>query len=177
MLLAWGTKVSDEFVTELFKVVRGLGWHDTQASDLMSCMAFESGRTFNPSIRNQAGSGAVGLIQFMPATAKALGTSVDELMWMSAVEQLVYVSKYFRPYAKDIHNIQDMYMGILYPRYIKAEPSRPVFIEPAITYRQNAGLDLNKDGIITKAEICKNIEGYLQEGLEKYAKDVTDTIA
>lgn len=41
----------------------------------MAAMAFESGETFSPSIKNAAGSGAVGLIQFMPSTAKALGTS------------------------------------------------------------------------------------------------------
>lgn len=41
-------------------------------------------------------SGATGLIQFMPAIAKALGTSTDELKKMSPVEQIPYVVRYFQ---------------------------------------------------------------------------------
>ena len=43
-------------------------------ADLMAVMSFETGGTFNPGIRNAAGSGATGLIQFMPSTAAGLGT-------------------------------------------------------------------------------------------------------
>ena len=39
-------------------------------ADLMAVMSFETGGTFNPNIRNAAGSGATGLIQFMPSTAR-----------------------------------------------------------------------------------------------------------
>jgi soluble lytic murein transglycosylase-like protein len=35
----------------------------------MACMAWESGRSFRPDVKNMAGSGATGLIQFMPTTA------------------------------------------------------------------------------------------------------------
>ena len=36
---------------------------------LMAIMSFETGATFDPKIKNAAGSGATGLIQFMPTTA------------------------------------------------------------------------------------------------------------
>lgn len=49
----------------------------------------------NTSIENEAGSGAMGLIQFMPETAKNLGTTTDELSRMTPVEQMEYVRKYF----------------------------------------------------------------------------------
>ena len=38
----------------------------------MAVMSFETGGTFDPGIRNAAGSGATGLIQFMPSTAAGL---------------------------------------------------------------------------------------------------------
>jgi hypothetical protein len=49
----------------------------------------------DPSIRNMAGSGATGLIQFMPQTAANLGTTTDELSRMTPVEQMEYVRRYF----------------------------------------------------------------------------------
>ena len=57
----------------------------------MACMAWESGETFSPTIRNGAGSSMIGLIHFMPTTAKSLGTSTEALSKMTAVEQLDYV--------------------------------------------------------------------------------------
>ena len=42
---------------------------------LYAVMSFETGGTFDPAQKNMAGSGATGLIQFMPDTAKGLGTS------------------------------------------------------------------------------------------------------
>ena len=49
----------------------------------------------DPSMKNKAGSGATGLIQFMPTTASNLGTTTDELSRMTPVEQMEYVRRYF----------------------------------------------------------------------------------
>ena len=66
MKLAWGKKVDSTFRDKVFAICDGFKWNRaTHASWLMSCMAFESGETFSPSVRNAAGSGATGLIQFM----------------------------------------------------------------------------------------------------------------
>ena len=46
---------------------------------LLACMAFESGMSFCSSIRNAA-SGATGLIQFMPSTARGLGTTTVRVL-------------------------------------------------------------------------------------------------
>ena len=109
MKLAWGKKVDQAFHDKVFAICDSFKWNrETHASWLMSCMAFESGETFSPSVRNAAGSGATGLIQFMPSTAKDLGTSTTELADMSAVDQLDYVQKYFRPYASRIGTLSDM---------------------------------------------------------------------
>lgn len=51
------------------------------------------------SLATVATSGATGLIQFMPATAQGMGTTTAALAAMSAVQQLDYVQRYFKPYA------------------------------------------------------------------------------
>lgn len=162
--LAWGLKVNNAFRQRLFDLCKKFGWTNAHACWLMSCMAFESGETFSPTIVNGAGSGAIGLIQFMPNTAEYLGTDVIELAGMSAVQQLDYVEKYFKPYASRIHTMSDMYMAILMPKFIGSPEDTPIFKE-GISYRQNAGLDVNKDGKITKAEAAAHIAQKLKKGL------------
>ncbi|AXB30838.1 hypothetical protein DSB67_04295 [Vibrio campbellii] len=83
--IAWGAKVSPEFKHKVLLVCKELG---INPDFLMACMAFETGETFSPKIKNAAGSGATGLIQFMPATAKGLGTTTEKLAQMTAVKQL-----------------------------------------------------------------------------------------
>ena len=74
--LAWGQKLTQAERIAVFDLADGL---DVQPDNLMACMAWESAETFSPKVKNAAGSGAVGLIQFMPATARALGTTAEEL--------------------------------------------------------------------------------------------------
>ena len=83
--LAWGARVSPEFRSKLAVGCAELG---IDPSHLMACMAFETGRTFSPSVRNEV-SGATGLIQFMPSTAKGMGLTTAELAGMTAEDQLV----------------------------------------------------------------------------------------
>ena len=66
--MAWGKKVSPAFKRKVIEISAELG---IDPNNLMAAMAFESARTFRADIQN-ARSGAVGLIQFMPATAKGL---------------------------------------------------------------------------------------------------------
>lgn len=163
ILLSWGNKVSPEFRTRVVDMCKRFGWTHEHASWIMACMAFESGGTFRPNVRNAAGSKAVGLIQFMPATATALGTTDTALAAMTAEEQLVWVEKYFRPFAKRVRSLSDMYMAILLPRMIDA-PDAAALFDHGIAYSQNQGLDLNRDGIVTKAEATHRVAAKLQEG-------------
>jgi len=140
---------------------------ESHGSWLLSCIAFETAKTFNPAIKNAAGSGATGLIQFMPATARGLGTTTAELAKMPAPIQMLYVGKYFKPYAKKIKSLEDMYMAILYPKYIGALLDTIVFADPTIGYRQNSGFDKNKDGKVTKFEICATVRKIYEEGMFK----------
>lgn len=63
--------------------------------DVCTVVSYETAGTMSPSIVNKH-SGAVGLIQFMPETAKSLKTTSDKLAAMTFAEQSVYVIKYFK---------------------------------------------------------------------------------
>lgn len=60
-------------------------------------------------------SNATGLIQFMPNTARWLGTTVEALWKMSPVEQLKYVEKYYEPYKWKLNSPADLYLVTFYP--------------------------------------------------------------
>ena len=163
--LAWGGHVSDRFRN---RVVDLCGTLAIDASDLMACMAFESGETFRPDVRNAAGSGAVGLIQFMPSTAIALGTTVDRLAAMSAEQQLDYVERYFAPRAGRLKNLGDVYMAILWPAAIGKSDTATLFdrndAQHPLRYRLNAGLDVDRNGVVTRSEACAKVRAKLAKG-------------
>lgn len=183
--LVWGAKVSSVFrdrvrwiadeITSLQKVFFDPNW-------LMACMAWESGESFSSSKKNMAGSGATGLIQFMPTTATELAQwrsrklgrpvslSTASLAVMTAEDQLTWVHWYFVMQIErhgPIANLEDCYMAILWPGAVGkpvtsalwAKGSRPT------TYRQNAGLDSNKDGTITKQEAAGHVREKLAKGM------------
>jgi peptidoglycan hydrolase-like protein with peptidoglycan-binding domain len=162
--IAWGAKVSGAFKEKVIQICESL---DLAPDYLMSCMAFETGETFSPSIKNAAGSGATGLIQFMPTTAKGLGTSTEKLAKMTAVEQLDYVKKYFTPYRNKLKKLEDVYMAILYPAAVGKPITHVLFSEGKKTYSQNKGFDANKDGKITLKEISVKVRQKYEKGLSK----------
>lgn len=159
--IAWGKKVSAAFKTKLLGICGRLG---CDPNHLMSAMAFETGERFSSDVRNKA-SGATGLIQFMPATAKALGTTTDALAAMNAVDQLDYVEKYLRPYTGRMKTLSDVYMTILWPAAVGKLESMVLFAAPSKRYEQNAGLDANKDGTVTKAEAAAKVNAKLVKGM------------
>jgi hypothetical protein len=163
--IAWGKHVSETFRDRVWWIADALSLNP---DDLMACMAFESGETFRSDIKNAAGSGAVGLIQFMPTTAKELGTSVLSLEKMSPEDQLNYVYKYLRPWAGRLNNLGDIYMAILWPRGVGKPDSYVLWDQSSkpTTYRQNSGLDKNNDKVITRAEAVSKVLGKLQKGLQ-----------
>jgi hypothetical protein len=168
--MAWGAKVSDTFRSRVWWICHGdenfpgLFAYDDSHDDLMSCMAWESGRSFSSTVRNMAGSGAVGLIQFMPTTAKNLGTTTAALAAMSPEDQLNFVYKYLRPWAGKVHSLSDMYMTILWPNAV-GKPDDFALFTGGIAYRENSGLDTNKDGRVTKAEAAAKLYAMKAEGL------------
>lgn len=161
MLLAWGRKVSEEFKLRVIEISRDLG---VDPNYLMAAMAFETGETFSPSVKNPK-STATGLIQFMAATARNLGTTTEALAAMTVEEQLLWVRKYFWPYRGRLKTLSDVYMAILYPKAIGKPESYILFPRGVPAYAANRGLDVNHDGAVTKAEAAGKVQAKLEKGL------------
>lgn len=123
---------------------------------ILQCMSFETGGTFSPKVKNKAGSKATGLIQFMPSTARQLNTSTRKLSKMSQIKQLQYVYKYLKPFRGRLHSLADCYMAIFCPRGV-GKNDRYVLYSKGKPYRQNRGLDRNRDRRITKNEAAQKV--------------------
>lgn len=119
---------------------------------LTNIIAFESGG--NPQAVNRA-SGASGLNQFMPGTARRLGTTHQQIRRMPFKQQLGLVDRYFQRFRGRIQTKPDAYMAVLYPAAIGKPNEYALFRRGTLAYSQNAGLDLNHDGVVTKAEAAK----------------------
>lgn len=131
---------------------------------LMAVMKQESG--INPQAVNKqlgdsdnaysrAASRATGLIQFMPKTAKGLGTTTQALYLLNGVEQLDYVRKYFLPYKGRIKSPEDLYIIVFYPAALGQPDSYK--IGGSVTAQQNPAFDLDKNKQITLGEFRQYI--------------------
>ena len=125
---------------------------------LMSVMYSES--RFNAGAANFKGSGAIGLIQFMPTTAKDMGTSVHYLKQLGHIDQMEYVYKYLQAVRLkygEYKTLTDLYLAILYPRAREGEMCYSLYENPTKAYKQNVGLDEDKDGRVTVNDIDKRM--------------------
>lgn len=161
--IAWGARVTGEFKRKTIAISRRL---NMDPSHLMAIMAFETGRSFDPAVSNRAGSGATGLIQFMPATARGLGTTTGRLAAMDAVDQLDYVEKYLAPHAGRMTDLASAYMAVLFPRAVDKQPGYVLFRKGSMAYKLNRGLDTDGNGSVTKAEAAAKVQALLTEGLQ-----------
>lgn len=128
-------------------------------ADLLKVMNFES--SLDPSARNSK-SGASGLIQFLPDTARELGTTTEALRRMTREQQLPYVERYLQSHGvKPGASLEQLYMSVLAGN---AGRSGSLWLTGTPEYAQNAGLDTNKDGIITTREATQMVE-------QRWAKD------
>ena len=119
-----------------------------KADDLLAVMASESGIKANAVNPN---GGATGLIQFMPRTATALGTTTAALQQMSRAEQMTYVEKFLQ-----MNNLPPgASAGRIYATiFLPGRANRDVLTEAGeIYYNSNKALDMNGDGKITIADL------------------------
>lgn len=161
--IAWSGVPKGDFVDKTKEIVSKLGG---DPSHLMSCMAFETGRTFSPSIQNGAGAPYYGIIQGGAAFCKDVGITLDQWRKMSAVQQLDYVYKWYLPYKGKLNDLPAWYMRILWPAGVDKPNSYVLWDQKTrpTTYLQNKGLDVNKDGRITRGEVSAVIYDMYAEG-------------
>ncbi len=158
-------KVSENRTAFLAKVTEICQSLDIDPDWLMAVMNSESG--LNHHAVNSNG-GATGLIQFMPATAQALGTTTDALKNMSNVAQLDYVKKYFWPYRYKIKSFADLYMATFFPAALgKAENwiIQTAKLAATTIAKANKIFDLDGNGILTVSEVR---EAFLKRVAEPY---------
>jgi len=166
-----GIEISDNslFNDKLQEIADELG---VTVDDLVGIMQHES--RLNPSAVNPY-TGAVGLIQFMPNTAKGLGTSIDALKQMSAIDQLDYVKKFYKPIAGKAKDIGDLYMYTFLPAAVgkpddfvigvKDSDSKVFGINQDALYKQNAVFDSEKKGYYTVGDVKKRISNFTGKSL------------
>lgn len=161
--------VTPEFKREVNAMARRL---DTKPEYLMAVMSFESG--LNPRAVNNL-SGATGLIQFLPSTARGLGTSTAALRNMSSVEQLKFVEKYFaQPQFKGkLGTLEGAYTAVL-SGTARPNPNDVLFSSGTTAYSQNRGLDFNRDGRITSGEATSAVAAKMFGGVSKVQQKLKD---
>lgn len=168
--VCWGTKFTPAEINKVASVIANLGLPKESINDLMACMAWETGETFSPSVRSPVSS-ATGLIQFMEATAAGMGTTTAKLAKMTVIEQLDYVEKYFKPYAKRLQNLGDLYMAIIWPVGIAKPDSYVMWQSGDKQFDPNKGLDLNADGKILRIECLHKVNNKMVKGfLSQYVR-------
>lgn len=155
------TTIQDpDFKKKLEKVARSLG---TTPNAMLAVMKQESG--VNPAAQNKQG-GATGLIQFMPATARMLGTTTDELRQMDGVQQLDYVYRYYKYTGVGDGSVGDLYMATFMPKYVGYPDNFVLGARGAPgfsgkVYAQNSGLDRNRDGTITVGDVKNSVARFV----------------
>jgi len=148
-----GKYVTQAFLDKVRVISKKLG---ANPDDLMAVMASESG--LSPAAVN-ASSQATGLIQFMPATASFLGTSVTALRKMSAVQQLDYVYKFLSFYKGRLGTLSRVTTALVWPSALGKPDSYALFYRGSAAYAGNVGLDLNRDGKVTVGEVAQRDAG------------------
>ena len=144
------------FTKKLEKVAAALG---VKANDMLAVMKAESG--VNPKAVNPNG-GATGLIQFMPRTARSLGTTTAELRNMSAVEQLDYVYKYYKSVGvRPGMDAGDLYMATFYPALLGKPNSTIISRKGEKVYDANRVFDKDRDGVITVADVKRQANRFV----------------
>lgn len=133
--------------------------------DLLGVMNSESG--LDPTARNRH-SGAIGLLQFTGIAIKDLNQvygmnlTKDKIANMSAMEQLDLVEKYllrsksFKFNSGEKLDSADLYAIVYRPAF--AGKNVIATKNDGKTYSQNRGLDLDKDGMITRQDLAMAVQ-------------------
>ncbi len=124
-----------------------------QPNWLMAVINFETAGTFSTSIQNPF-SKATGLIQFMPATAISLGTTIEALRGMDFIAQLDYVERYYRPFKGRVQSFTDLYLATFFPLAI-GKPDNWVLQTPSLSAKKIADQNpiFNDGGRVTVGSI------------------------
>lgn len=110
---------------DFMNAVQELSWEIwCKTEDLIFVMYCES--KLDPKAVNKY-SNATWILQWLPSTAKWLWTTTEELLWLPAQQQLIYVYKFLdqNDRWKTLDTPQKLYASVFYPKYLEHinEPS------------------------------------------------------
>lgn len=161
--------VTPAFTREVEAMAKRL---DTRPEYIMAVMSFETGGSFSPRANN-ASTDATGLIQFLPSTARGLGTSVEALRGMSSTQQLQYVEQYLDQYKGKLGTLEGVYTSVLSGT---AHPNLAdtLFSRGGDAYRLNSGLDFDRDGRVTSGEATSAVASRLYGGVRSVQQRLVD---
>ncbi|HMT02440.1 MAG TPA: hypothetical protein PKD00_03905 [Burkholderiales bacterium] len=114
----------------------------------------------DPGIANK-NTNASGIFQLMPRNMPK-GTTAKEFRDLTATEQLKHYRDYILPYKKYIKNIEDLYVANLCPAAL-IKGHQVLYKYPSKEYIQNKGLDMDKNGDISRKDIRRVINSYLEK--------------
>ena len=157
--------LSNEFYEKLISISKEI---ECDPNDLMAVINLETAGTFRASAKNP-NSNATGLIQFMPSTAKGLGTTVEKLAKMSEVEQLDYVKIYLLDRKKESKikgsvDATTLYCFVFYPKAANQKNSYEIANNRSNNtkiYNWNKGLDYNKDKSLTRGDLAQRVKEFM----------------
>lgn len=129
-------------------------------NDLAAIISFETGGTFDPSIRNKPAKGqkatsATGLLQFIAGSGgtpgKYYGMTRDQFGALPFEQQMQYVEKYLKDagIGGNKTSVADMYNAVL------GAPASG-YKEGTDAYAKNSKLDVNRNGVIERGEAVNN---------------------
>lgn len=168
--LIYADRVTGEVASEIIALARRL---EMNPDHLMTIIHYETGGSFRASVRNPH-TRAVGLIQFLPSTARALGTTDAALERMSALEQLEWVERYLTPFRGRLTTLEDAYMAVLYPAAVGEPDDLVLFRRGSRSYAHNPYLDRDEDGVVTKHEVGEAVRRVYEAGREALDDESTD---
>lgn len=158
-------RVSSQFAQKVQTIATRL---KIDSNHLMAVMWSES--RLNHKAKNPTG-GATGLIQFMPSTARHLGTSTEELYNMSDLEQLDWVEKFFKSYAPKCKTFADLYMACFFPLAIGKGDDfvlQTKNLSAQLIAKQNPIFDANKDSKIMVGEFKERLKTIFPNEIHPY---------
>lgn len=137
--------------------------HGWNANAIYSVIMSESGG--KPTAKNKRG-GAVGLLQFMPATLRGMGLTSADVLAMNASDQLALVERWFvgSPLRKNASPGEYYAVVFLPGRYASRVPRKGDAEGVVLTergeqyYDWNPLLDTNQDGKITVGDLTERLK-------------------
>lgn len=137
-------------------------------------ISFES--AWNPNARNP-NSNAVGLIQWTTTGAEAQGFEREQIAAMGADAQIDLVADWYGQHNTSNWRVVDYYLAVFAPGAIGKSAGAAVYSAPSKAYEQNAGLDVDNDGVITVADITSRFGGLVAAAQKRPRIAVSDSRA